>query len=137
MQANEIDPQTRRGRIVKKIWNALPLLFLMTNVIIIIILFSVINAKKTRIAEAQAKALAHERPPTNVVLMDVQPTTIFDRINLPGAIEPWTDLELLAKINGEVIEVPVTEGDAPETEQTENEKLKHEILCSSMYRQAD
>lgn len=111
MHANEIDPQTRRGRIVKKIWNALPLFFLMATVILIIILFSVINAKKTRIAAAQAEALAHERPPTNVVLMDVQPTTIFDRINLPGAIEPWTDLELLAKINGEIIEVPMTEGD--------------------------
>ena len=111
MHANEIDPQTRRGKIVKKIWNALPLFFLMATVILIIILFSVINAKKTRIAAAQAEALAHERPPTNVVLMDVQPTTIFDRINLPGAIEPWTDLELLAKINGEVVEVPMTEGD--------------------------
>ena len=111
MNAKEIEPQTRRGRIVKMIWNALPLLFLMVTVVIIITLFSVINTKKARLAEAQAKALAHERPPTNVVLMDVQPTTIRDRINLPGAIEPWTDLELLAKINGEVIEVPVIEGD--------------------------
>ncbi|MBU0769052.1 MAG: efflux RND transporter periplasmic adaptor subunit [Proteobacteria bacterium] len=111
MNAKEIEPQTRRGRMVKMIWNALPLLFLMVAIVIIITLFSVINTKKARLAEAQAKALAHERPPTNVVLMDVQPTTIRDRINLPGAIEPWTDLELLAKINGEVIEVPVIEGD--------------------------
>jgi membrane fusion protein (multidrug efflux system) len=111
MYAKEIKPQTRRGRIVKMIWNALPPLFLMITVVIIITLFSVISAKKSRIAEAQANALANERPPTNVVLLDVQPTTIRDRINLPGAIEPWTDLELLAKINGEVIEVPVTEGD--------------------------
>ena len=111
MNAQEIDPQTRRGRIIKMIWNALPLFFLMVTVVIIIILFSVISAKKDRIAEAQANALANERPPTNVVLLDVQPTTIRDRINLPGAIEPWTDLELLAKINGEVIDVPVTEGD--------------------------
>ena len=101
MNAQEIDPQTRRGRIIKMIWNALPLFFLMVTVVIIIILFSVISAKKDRIAEAQANALANERPPTNVVLLDVQPTTIRDRINLPGAIEPWTDLELLAKINGE------------------------------------
>ena len=111
MHTKEIEPQTRRGRIIKIIWNALPLVFLMVTVVIIIILFSVINAKKTRIAEAQAKALAHVRPPTNIVLLEVQPTTIRDRINLPGAIEPWTDLELLAKISGEVIEVPVTEGD--------------------------
>jgi len=111
MHAKEIEPQTRRGRIVKTIWNALPLLFLMMTVVIIIILFTVISTKKTKRAEAQAKALAHDRPPTNVVLLNLQPTTIRDRINLPGAIEPWTDLELLSKINGEVIEVPVAEGD--------------------------
>ena len=111
MHSKEIEPQTRRGRIVKMIWKALPLLFLMMTVVIIITFFSVINAKKTKMAEAQAKALANERPPTNVVLLDVQPTTIRDRINLPGAIEPWTDLELLAKINGEIIEVSVIEGD--------------------------
>jgi membrane fusion protein, multidrug efflux system len=111
MHINEIEPQTRRGKIVKMIWKALPLLFLMMTVLIIVILFSVIHAKEAKIAETQAKALAHGRPPVNVVLMDVQPATIHDRINLPGAIEPWTDLELLAKIRGEVIEVPVTEGD--------------------------
>jgi membrane fusion protein (multidrug efflux system) len=111
MHPKEIQPQTRRGKIVKTIWNALPLVLLATTVVFIISLFSVINAKKTRLAEAQAKALANERPATNVVLLDVQPTRIRDRINLPGAIEPWTDLELLAKISGEVIDVPVVEGD--------------------------
>jgi membrane fusion protein (multidrug efflux system) len=111
MHAEEIEPRTRRGRIVKMIWNALPLLFLMVTVVIIITLFSMISAKKARIAEAQASALAGERPATNVVLLDIEPTTIRDRINLPGSIEPWTDLELLAKINGEVIETTVAEGD--------------------------
>lgn len=111
MHPKDIEPQTKRGRIVKMIWNALPLLLLSVTIVLIVSLFSVINAKKTRIAEAQAKALANERPPTNVVLLDVQPGIIRDRINLPGIIEPWTDLELLAKISGEVIEVRVVEGD--------------------------
>ena len=111
MHAKEIEPQTRRGRIVKKIWNTLPLLLLLATFALIVGFFAVINAKKTRIAEAQAQALASERPPTNVVLLDVQPTIIRDTINLPGIIEPWTDLELLAKISGEVIQVRVAEGD--------------------------
>lgn len=111
MHPKDIAPQTRRGRIVKMIWNALPLLLLSVTVVLIVSLFSVINAKKTRIAEAQAQAMANERPATNVVLLDVQPGIIRDRINLPGIIEPWTDLELLAKISGEVIQVRVVEGD--------------------------
>lgn len=111
MHSKKIEPKTRRGKIVKMIWNALPLVLLTATVVFIISLFSVINAKKASLAEAQAKALANERPITNVVLLDVQPTRIRDRINLPGAIEAWTDLELLAKISGEVIDVTVAEGD--------------------------
>jgi membrane fusion protein (multidrug efflux system) len=110
MHAKEIQPQTKRGRIVKIIWEALPLFLLFTAVVLIVSLFTLINAKKTRLAEAQAEALAKMRPATNVVLLDIQPSIIRDRINLPGIIEPWTDLELLAKINGEVIEVGVVEG---------------------------
>jgi membrane fusion protein, multidrug efflux system len=34
-----------------------------------------------------------------------------DRINLPGTIEPWQRLELMAKVGGMVEEVLVTEGD--------------------------
>lgn len=89
----------------------MPILFLLLTVAVIISLFSVISERKTQLAEAQAKALANERSPTNVVLMEVRPDTIRDRINLPGVIEPWTDLELLAQISGEVIEVPMEEGD--------------------------
>lgn len=111
MNTREIDPQTRQGRILKRVWSALPILFLLLTVGVIISLFSVISERKTRLAEAQANALAKERPPTNVVLMEVRPETIRDRINLPGVIEPWTDLELLAQISGKVIEVPMEEGD--------------------------
>lgn len=110
MQSRETEPQTRRGRIVKKIWHALPFLALIGITVLIIGLFSLINDRKTKFTEAQAKALASERPPTNVVLLNVQPTVIRDRISLPGIIEPWTDLELLAKVNGEVISVPAAEG---------------------------
>jgi len=111
MHPVKIEPKTRRGKIVKMIWNTLPLVVLAATVVFIISLFSVIHAKKANLAQVQAKALASDRPSTNVVLLDIQPTMIRDRINLPGAIEPWTDLELLAKISGEVIDVPVAEGD--------------------------
>ena len=111
METRDTKPQTRRGKIVKKIWQALPLLLLTGILVLIISLFLLINDKKAKLTEAQAKALAGQRPPTNVVLLNVQPTVIRDRISLPGLIEPWTDLELLAKISGEVIAVPVVEGD--------------------------
>lgn len=111
MQTRDSEPQTWRGKTVKKIWRSLPLLLLIGTIVLIVSLFALINDKKATSTAAQAKALAGERPPSNVVLLNVQPAVIRDRISLPGLIEPWTDLELLAKISGEVIAVPVIEGD--------------------------
>jgi membrane fusion protein (multidrug efflux system) len=52
-----------------------------------------------------------EKPPVNAVTLLLAPREIQDRINLPGSIEPWTDLQLLAKIKGTVTELLVKEGD--------------------------
>ena len=111
MQTKDTKPRPQRSNILRKIWQALPLLLLIGILVLIISLFLLINDKKAKLSEAQAKALADQRPPTNVVLLEVQPTVIRDRISFPGLIEAWTDLELLAKISGEVIAVPVVEGD--------------------------
>lgn len=105
------EPRGRRAKIVKLIWGALPSLLLTGLLVLIVVLAIAINAEKSRLAAEQARALAAGRPPVNVVLLEIQPLPISDRINLPGVIEPWLDLELLAKINGAVVEVPVKEGD--------------------------
>ena len=70
-----------------------------------------IKAEKERITAEKMEAVATERPPVNVVLLDVNPTTLEDRINLPGVIEPWEKLSILSKIHGTVIKVEVSEGD--------------------------
>ncbi len=44
MHAKEIQPQTKRGRILKKVWGSAPLVLLIATVVLIISLFSVINA---------------------------------------------------------------------------------------------
>ncbi|MBU0480322.1 MAG: efflux RND transporter periplasmic adaptor subunit [Proteobacteria bacterium] len=111
MTDTEKQPGSLRAKIVRLIWGALPALMLVGLVFLIIVFFTAISAKKTRLAEEQARALSAGRPAVNVVLLEIQPRPISDRLNLPGAIEPWLDLELLAKIGGEVVEVPVKEGD--------------------------
>ena len=62
-------------------------------------------------AEEKAAAVVEPRQPVNVVLLEVLPTLLHDRINLPGSVEAWQTLELLAKVGGTVEEVLVTEGD--------------------------
>lgn len=110
MQPDEINPQTRRGRIVKLVMVNLPRLLLLTLAVMIIVLSVVVKKKNAQLTAEKAAALSKERPSVNAVLLEVAPGAIHDRINLPGEIEPWTRLELMAKIRGTVDQVLVIEG---------------------------
>lgn len=108
---NPTVPQTSRGKFVYFIWNNLPRFVLVTMVALIFILKGVITEESKIIAAQKENEVKAEKPPVNAVTLLLSPTTITDRINLPGSIEPWTRLRLMAKIGGSIEEVLVTDGD--------------------------
>jgi len=77
----------------------------------IIGLSETIESEKARMIAEKKGAIAREQPLANVVLLNINPNTIQDRINLPGVIEPWEKLDVSSKVHGTVTEVPVREGD--------------------------
>jgi membrane fusion protein (multidrug efflux system) len=97
--------------VFQKTPTTLTLLFLLILVGTIVGLSGTIKAEKERITAEKMAAGSIEQLPVNVVLLDVVPTTIEDRINLPGVIEPWEQLTVLSKIHGTVIKVEVSEGE--------------------------
>ena len=110
MNVQPTAPQTTRAKIVYFIWNNLPRLALLLAIVMILILAGLVKNKSASIASEKAAGMKQERPPINAVTLALQPTAISDRINLPGSIEAWTTLNLLAKINGTVEEILVREG---------------------------
>ena len=109
--AKPIIPQTSRGKFVYFIWNNLPRFVLVAMVVLIFVLKGVISEESKTIAAEKLSEVKAEKPPINTIILLLSPTTITDRINLPGAIEPWTRLRLMAKIGGSIDEVLVTDGD--------------------------
>lgn len=105
-------------KMVARIREKLPLLLLLLTLLCVAALFMVIGKKQEVLAQKQAMSLKTERPPVNVVVLTVREETIRDVLDLPGVLEPWTDLTLLAKIHGEIIQVPVREGDRVRQGQT-------------------
>lgn len=105
-----IPPQTSRGKFVYFIWNNLPRFVLMLMIAFIVVLYMSIGDQSKIIAAKKESEIKAEKPPINTVALRLSPTTISDRINLPGYIEPWTRLQLMAKIGGTIEEVLVTDG---------------------------
>jgi len=104
-------PTTTRAKIVYFFWNNFPRFILLAMIVLIIFLFGSIKKESALIAANKAAAVVQEKPPVNVVTMALTPTTITDRINLPGSIEPWTRLQLMSKLGGAITEVLAHEGD--------------------------
>ncbi len=110
----DYSPQTTRAKYVYLIWKNLPRLSLLILILFTALGFFAIKDKGKRLAEEKAKAAVEEKQLLNVVVLDIGKITLRDRINLPGTIEPWQRLELLAKVGGMIEEVLVTEGDQVE-----------------------
>ena len=108
-------PKSRRARIVYTVWKNFPRFLLFLLVILSLFGFLGIKEKKRKMAAEKAQTVAEQRQPVNVIVLESGPVLLRDRINLPGSIEAWQTLELLAKVNGTVEEVLVTEGDRVET----------------------
>jgi membrane fusion protein (multidrug efflux system) len=45
------------------------------------------------------------------VVQEIVPEVLRDRLNLPGELEPWIRLKVLAEVRATVVELPVREGD--------------------------
>ena len=108
---NNIKPSGTRAKTVHMLMRNMPRVIVLVLVALIVFLFVSMNAEKERLTEKKAAALTPEQPPVNVVVHPLLPSIIRDRINLPGAIEPWLHLNLLSKLNGTIAEVLVSEGD--------------------------
>ncbi|MHB1348904.1 MAG: efflux RND transporter periplasmic adaptor subunit [Desulfobulbaceae bacterium] len=104
-------PETRKEKALRFVWGNLPRLLLLGLLVLFVALIGRIGEEKARLAEEKAAAQAQGRKPVNAVLLELQPHPIRDAINLPGMIEPWTRLELLARVNGAINEVLVREGE--------------------------
>ncbi len=110
-------PFSMKGRLLYFIWKHLPWFVILGLVGLMFLFTGFVLGKKERLEEAKKAAHVEQKKQVNAVLLVVQPRPIEDVINLPGTIEPWTRLELLAKVSGAITEVKVREGDAVKTGQ--------------------
>ncbi len=111
MDRQNIQPTTPRAKMVFFVWSLLPRFVLLAMIVLIVVLAMGIMKKHDSIAADNAAGFSIEQPPVNAVVYPLTLSTIRDKINLPGSIEPWSTLELTAKVSGAIAEVLAEEGD--------------------------
>jgi membrane fusion protein, multidrug efflux system len=91
-------PPTFKSRLLLLIWRNLPRCILVFLIVLIVVLMSAVQDRKVRLEEEKRAARVEEKMLVNAVLLEVQPEPIEDAMNLPGTIEPWVSLELMAQV---------------------------------------
>jgi len=99
----------QKGR--RSLTRFLPLLVLLILILVALGLAARVKDEQNRLLEEKRNAVVAERPPVNVVVQELVPTLVRDRLSLPGMVEPWEHLGILAEVRGVVEEVLVEEGD--------------------------
>jgi RND family efflux transporter MFP subunit len=107
---NNIHAESAKKKWIKRIWGALPALFLLFLLLLVALLFVRIKTEKEAIKADKLAKMKTDRPPVNVVALDLVPMPIRDRLSLPGVIEPWVKLKILAEVHGKVTKKAVEEG---------------------------
>lgn len=106
----QIHPQRKNSwRFI--LWKYLPQLILVLLLVSIALVSLVVKQRKLELEAAKKSTHATEKPLVNTVALKLSPRTMVDAINLPGTIEPWTRLELKAKVSGAIVEVLAREGE--------------------------
>ena len=100
-----------KGRLAHLLWKHLPRLLLVLLLVVIAGLSLVVKERASTLEAEKLAARVSEKKLVNAVLLELHPRPMVDAINLPGTIEPWTRLELMAKVSGAIVEVRVREGD--------------------------
>ena len=75
-----------------------------------IIIIAVVLVLVTLVVAKKAGWLGDENPAPNVDIQKVTPTTIVQKVSATGKIQPELEIKLSSEVSGEIIELPVKEG---------------------------
>lgn len=106
-QTNRADSKTKALRFL---WNFFPWLMAVLIFLFIILMIGLIMREKKSMEEAKNAAIKKEVSPVSVITLNLVPSRLEDKINLPAQVEPYEDVQVKAEVSGQVVKVLVEEG---------------------------
>jgi membrane fusion protein, multidrug efflux system len=105
------EAQPPRRPWLRRMWASLPsFLVFVLLVVLIVLMADRIKLKGETLKSQKSAQMQTAQPPPNVVTLNLAPSPIRDRINLPGIVEPWVQLDVLTEVRGKVLARAVSEG---------------------------
>jgi RND family efflux transporter MFP subunit len=107
-----INRSDSKTKVLRFLWNSFPWLMVGLIFLFIMIMGGLIKGEKDSLEEAKKAAIKKEVPPVSVITLNLVSSRLEDKINLPGQVEPYEDVQIKAEVPGQVVKVLVEEGQA-------------------------
>ncbi len=99
-----------KKRALRWLWGLIPWGIVVCILAFIFMMGGKIKEEQTRLAIAKESAMKKDIPAIKVITLTLEPHRMEDMISLPGEVEPFEDLWVKAEVTGQVMRIPVKEG---------------------------
>jgi RND family efflux transporter MFP subunit len=99
-----------KTKFLRFLWGVFPWLLVGLIMAFIVIMGGRIIEEQGRLAEAKKAAMKKEVPAVRVITLTLKSERLEDKISLPAEVEPFEDLWVKAEVRGQVVGIPVKEG---------------------------
>jgi RND family efflux transporter MFP subunit len=106
---NDSTPSTTARGMKSRLRDKFPYLLVAIMLVMTLLLGVIWYLKKENLEAASNQEVSKEEV-VNVVVLELNPTHIRDRISLPAMVEPWLELSVMAEVRGKVVRKAVEEG---------------------------
>ena len=102
--------EEKRIRLIRFLWGFFPWLVVLLLSVLVVTMWFVNQEKKIRLEEARKAAIKEAIPPVRVITLTLEPTRLADKLDLPAIVESFENLWVKTEVSGQVVRVPVKEG---------------------------
>jgi len=99
-----------KTKLLHIVWSIFPWLLVAGIVAFLFFLGERIQHEKARLEKAKQAAIKIDTVPVSVITLTLEPIHLEDKINLPGYVDPYEELWVKAEVGGQIVNIPVKEG---------------------------
>jgi membrane fusion protein (multidrug efflux system) len=102
--------EEKETRLLRFLWGFFPWFVVLLLVAFLVTMGFIILEKRNQLEEAKKAAMKEQVPPVRVITLTLEPIRLADKLDLPATVESFENLWVKTEVSGQVVRVPVKEG---------------------------
>ncbi|MBN1833434.1 MAG: efflux RND transporter periplasmic adaptor subunit [Deltaproteobacteria bacterium] len=102
--------EEKEKKLLRFLWGSFPWFVVLLLCLLVVTMWFMNQEKKIRLEEARKAAIKEAVPAVRVITLTLEPTRLADKLDLPAEVKSFENLWVKTEVSGQVVRVPVKEG---------------------------